>query len=119
MQFTNERCRDMDLNIVVLAAGQGTRMKSTLPKVLHTIAGKPMLMHVVNTAKALLPKKIIIVYGHGKEVLLNAFQDNELEWVEQAVQKGTGDAVAKALPLLSDNERVIILYGDVPLISKE
>ncbi|MBI2791540.1 MAG: bifunctional UDP-N-acetylglucosamine diphosphorylase/glucosamine-1-phosphate N-acetyltransferase GlmU [Gammaproteobacteria bacterium] len=109
----------MDLSIVVLAAGQGTRMKSTLPKVMQTIAGKPMLAHVVDTAKSLAPKKIIIVYGHGKDILLKAFQDKELSWVEQAVQNGTGDAVAKALPALSANERVIILYGDVPLISKE
>lgn len=109
----------MDLSIVVLAAGQGTRMKSTLPKVMQTIAGKPMLAHVVDTAKTLAPKKIIIVYGHGKDILLKTFQDKELSWVEQAVQKGTGDAVAKALPVLSANERVIILYGDVPLISKE
>lgn len=109
----------MDLSIVVLAAGQGTRMKSAFPKVMQTIAGKPMLAHVVDTAQALAPKKIIIVYGHGKDILLEAFQDKELSWVEQTMQKGTGDAVAKALPVLSANERVIILYGDVPLISKE
>lgn len=110
---------DMDLSIVVLAAGQGTRMKSQLPKVLHTIGGKPMLAHVVATAKALGPKQIVIVYGYGGQTLKTTFSDESLIWVEQPKQQGTGDAVAKALPVLPENHRVIILYGDVPLISAQ
>lgn len=107
----------MDLSIVVLAAGQGTRMKSPLPKVLHTIGAKPMLAHVVDTAKTLAPKQIIVIYGYGGQTLKNAFSDSAITWVEQPTQQGTGDAVAKALPSLPNNHRVIILYGDVPLIT--
>ncbi len=110
---------DMDLSIVVLAAGQGTRMKSQLPKVLHTIGGKPMLAHVVATAKTLGPKQIVVVYGYGGQTLKAAFSDEAITWVEQTTQQGTGDAVAKALPVLPENHRVIILYGDVPLISAQ
>ncbi len=107
----------MDLSIVVLAAGQGTRMKSTLPKVLHPIAGKPMLAHVIKTAQSLTPKKIVVVHGFGGEILKESFSDTALEWAHQPKQLGTGDAVAKALAALNTNERVLILYGDVPLIS--
>ncbi len=107
----------MDLSIVVLAAGQGTRMKSTLPKVLHPVADKPMLQHVVDTAKQLSPSNIIVVCGHQGETLRGAFSNEKIDFVEQVPQRGTADAVAKALPLLKDDQKVIILYGDVPLIS--
>lgn len=107
----------MDLSIVVLAAGQGTRMKSSKPKVLHPIGGKPMLDHVLTTARALNPAQIIIVYGYGGDAIKHAFSAPDLTWVEQVKQRGTGDAVAKALPFIPDNHRVLILYGDVPLIT--
>lgn len=104
------------LSIVILAAGQGTRMHSSLPKVLHLIGGKPMLSHVVDTAKLLNPNQIIVVYGFGGKQLKESFYDAAVTWVEQPVQKGTADAVAKALPLIPNDHRVLILYGDVPLI---
>lgn len=107
----------MDLSIVVLAAGQGTRMKSSKPKVLHPIGGKPMLEHVLTTARALNPAKIIIVYGYAGDAIKQAFTSPDLVWVEQEEQRGTGDAVAKALPFIPANHRVLILYGDVPLIT--
>lgn len=114
MKNTNDR----DLSIVVLAAGKGTRMKSHLPKVLHRIGQKPMLAHVVDTAKKLNPAQIIVVYGFGGQMLKEAFKGEEnLTWVEQPTQMGTGDAVMKAFPLITPNHRVLILYGDVPLIS--
>lgn len=109
----------MALTIVVLAAGQGTRMKSTLPKVLHSLAGKPMLQHVLDTAKALEPKKIIVVHGHQGEQIVQAVNDKAITFVEQIPQKGTADALAKALPFFNENESVLILYGDVPLMSAE
>ncbi len=106
----------MDLTVVVLAAGQGTRMKSSKPKVLHPIGGKPMLVHVVKTAQALNPAQILVVHGFGGELLQQALQAEKITWVEQATQQGTGDAVAKALPFIPPSHRVLILYGDVPLI---
>lgn len=106
----------MDLSVVVLAAGQGTRMRSPLPKVLHPIGGKPMLAHVIDTAKQLEPTQIIIVYGFEGGLIKQAFLRNDLTWVEQPQRLGTGDAVAKALSLIPEHHRVITLYGDVPLI---
>lgn len=107
----------MDLSIVVLAAGQGTRMKSSKPKVLHPVGGKPMLAHVLTTARELHPAQIAIVYGYAGDAIKQAFPESDLIWVEQVKQCGTGDAVAKALPVIPDDHRVLILYGDVPLIT--
>ncbi len=108
----------MTLNIVILAAGQGTRMRSDVPKVLHRIGGKPLLQHVYETAAGLAPQTLAIVYGHGGRQVRNRFPDWPVSWVEQAQQLGTGHAVQQALPLLREG-MVLILYGDVPLLRKE
>ncbi|PTS82430.1 bifunctional N-acetylglucosamine-1-phosphate uridyltransferase/glucosamine-1-phosphate acetyltransferase [Pseudomonas sp. HMWF032] len=108
----------MSLDIVILAAGQGTRMRSALPKVLHPIAGKPMLGHVIDTARLLKPQGIHVVIGHGAERVRERLAADDLNFVLQSEQLGTGHAVAQALPALSA-ERVLILYGDVPLIEVE
>jgi bifunctional UDP-N-acetylglucosamine pyrophosphorylase / glucosamine-1-phosphate N-acetyltransferase len=106
-----------ELSIVVLAAGQGTRMRSPLPKVLHQIGGKPMLAHVIRQAKLLKPAQLLVVYGHGGELLKEAFSHEDITWVEQAKQRGTADAVSKAMPFIPASHRVLVLYGDVPLLS--
>lgn len=106
----------MSLEVIILAAGQGTRMRSSLPKVLHPLAGKPLLAHVIDTAKELGPAAIHVVYGHGGEQVKAAINDSSLNWVEQAQQLGTGHAVEQAMPALKDGNTVLILYGDVPLI---
>ncbi|MDR1848632.1 MAG: NTP transferase domain-containing protein, partial [Zoogloeaceae bacterium] len=106
-------------NIVILAAGQGKRMRSALPKVLHPIAGKPMLRHVVETARQLLPARLAVVYGHGGEAVQQAIPGNDLHWVLQAEQLGTGHAVREALPVLDTRHPILVLYGDVPLIRRE
>ena len=108
----------MSLDIVILAAGQGTRMRSALPKVLHPVAGKSMLGHVIDTARQLQPHSIHVVIGHGAEAVRERLAAPDLNFVLQAEQLGTGHAVAQALPALSA-ERVLILYGDVPLIAAE
>lgn len=105
----------MSLDIVILAAGQGTRMRSALPKVLHPVAGKPMLGHVIDTARQLAPQSIQVVIGHGAEKVRERLAADDLSFVVQEQQLGTGHAVAQAQPYLSA-ERVLILYGDVPLI---
>lgn len=105
----------MSLDIVILAAGQGTRMRSALPKVLHPVAGQSMLGHVIDTARGLKPKAIHVVIGHGAEQVRERLAADDLNFVVQAEQLGTGHAVAQALPALTA-ERVLILYGDVPLI---
>ena len=105
----------MSLDIVILAAGQGTRMRSALPKVLHPVAGKPMLGHVIDTARQLAPQSIQVVIGHGAEKVRERLAADDLSFVVQEQQLGTGHAVAQAQPHLSA-ERVLILYGDVPLI---
>ncbi|HTN30620.1 MAG TPA: bifunctional UDP-N-acetylglucosamine diphosphorylase/glucosamine-1-phosphate N-acetyltransferase GlmU [Pseudomonas sp.] len=105
----------MSLDIVILAAGQGTRMRSTLPKVLHPVAGKPMLGHVIDTARELTPRSIQVVIGHGAETVRERLAGDGLNFVIQEQQLGTGHAVAQAQPHLQA-ERVLILYGDVPLI---
>ncbi len=107
----------MKLGVVILAAGQGTRMRSNLPKVLHRLAGRPLLQHVISTARQLAPERIVVVYGHGGEQVRAAHPDPDLIWVEQARQLGTGHAVEQALPELQAMDRVLVLYGDVPLIS--
>ena len=105
----------MSLDIIILAAGQGTRMRSALPKVLHPVAGQSMLGHVIATARQLSPNRIHVVIGHGAEQVRHRLAAEDLNFVEQAEQLGTGHAVAQALPALTA-ERVLILYGDVPLI---
>lgn len=104
------------LNIVVLAAGKGTRMRSALPKVLHTLAGLPMLVHVLDTARMLVPDKLCVVYGYGGDTVAQAINASDVIWVCQAEQKGTGHAVQQAIPYLQTDAIVLILFGDVPLI---
>lgn len=108
------------LHVIVLAAGEGKRMKSALPKVLQTIAGVPMLGHVIASARALGPAGIHVVYGHGGDQVRAAFADQpDLHWYEQAQQLGTGHAVQQAIPGVPEDARVLVLYGDVPLIRSE
>lgn len=108
-----------DLNIIILAAGKGTRMRSDLPKVLHAVGGKPILHHVIDAARQLDPQKIIVVYGFGGEQVQQLTPGEDLEWVLQAEQLGTGHAVQQALPSLADNGSTLILLGDVPLVDVE
>ncbi|HFQ13550.1 MAG TPA: UDP-N-acetylglucosamine diphosphorylase/glucosamine-1-phosphate N-acetyltransferase, partial [Gammaproteobacteria bacterium] len=103
------------LDIIILAAGQGSRMKSRLPKVLHPLAGRPLLAHVIDTARSLKPERIIVVYGHGGEQVPGAIGGDDLIWVKQEEQLGTGHAVARAMPQVKDEATVLVLYGDVPL----
>lgn len=103
------------LEIVILAAGKGTRMKSELPKVLHPVAGKPLLEHVVVTAQGLDPLAIHVVVGHGAESVSAALSRHELNWIVQEQQLGTGHAVMQALPAVGKDSIVLVLYGDVPL----
>ena len=109
----------MNLAVVVLAAGQGKRMHSALPKVLHRLAGRPLLAHVLDAARALKPEQILVVHGHGGEAVREAFDDARVEWVEQARQLGTGHALAQALPRVSRGAQVLVLNGDVPLVRAE
>ncbi|UHQ20731.1 bifunctional UDP-N-acetylglucosamine diphosphorylase/glucosamine-1-phosphate N-acetyltransferase GlmU [Lysobacter sp. KIS68-7] len=106
------------LHVVILAAGEGKRMRSALPKVLHRIAGRPMLAQVIASARALSPEGIHIVFGHGGEQVRAAFADQpDLDWSEQAQQLGTAHAVQQAMPNVPDGAHVLVLYGDVPLIT--
>lgn len=107
----------MSLSIIILAAGQGTRMRSDLPKVLHMIAGRPLLAHVIATARELDAGAVHVVYGHGGEQVRKTLADLDVNWVLQAQQLGTGHAVAQALPVIADDDIVLVLYGDVPLIT--
>jgi bifunctional UDP-N-acetylglucosamine pyrophosphorylase/glucosamine-1-phosphate N-acetyltransferase len=110
----------MKLGVVILAAGQGKRMRSRLPKVLHRLADKPLLGHVIDCARALSPQEIVVVHGHGGQQVLDAFAgQSDLRWAEQAEQLGTGHAVLQALPALQSAEQVLVLYGDVPLTRPE
>ncbi|MCK7630867.1 bifunctional UDP-N-acetylglucosamine diphosphorylase/glucosamine-1-phosphate N-acetyltransferase GlmU [Shewanella sp. JNE10-2] len=106
----------MALNVVILAAGKGTRMRSDLPKVLHPIAHKSMVQHVIDTAHSIGSDAIQLVYGYGADKLQASLGEQQLNWVLQAEQLGTGHAVAQASPYIADNDTVLILYGDVPLI---
>lgn len=108
----------MNLEVIILAAGQGTRMKSSLPKVLHPVAGRPLLQHVVETAQQLQPVAIHVVVGHGAQQVQEAMGAFELNWVQQTEQLGTGHAVLQAMPAVSADSTVLVLYGDVPLIEK-
>lgn len=107
------------LSVVILAAGKGTRMYSDLPKVLHPIAGKPMVKHVIDTAKQLEAKHIHLIYGHGGELLKQRLADEPVNWVLQTEQLGTGHAMQQAEPFFADDENILMLYGDAPLITKE
>ena len=107
----------MALEVIILAAGKGTRMKSALPKVLHTLAGETLIERVVHTAQQLRPVKIHLVYGHGAELIKKVFSNSSVNLVEQAEQKGTGHAVAQALPHIDTNNQIVVLYGDVPLLT--
>lgn len=104
------------LNIVILAAGAGKRMQSSLPKVLHRLGGRSLLMHVIDTARWLSPDKICIVIGHGGDLIKQSITGDDLVWVTQSQQLGTGHAVMQALPFLDQDGMTLILYGDVPLI---
>jgi len=106
----------MPLSIVILAAGQGKRMKSDLPKVLQPLAGQSILQHVLNAAKQLGGAGLHVVYGHGGEKVRTALASEPINWVLQAEQLGTGHAVAQAMPHIPDDHDVLILYGDVPLV---
>ena len=106
----------MNLSVIILAAGAGTRMRSLKPKVLHKLAGIPMLEHVYNTSKTLGAKQIQLVYGHGGDLLKQQCQHFDVEWCLQAEQLGTAHAVQQASPNIDDDAIALILYGDVPLI---
>jgi bifunctional UDP-N-acetylglucosamine pyrophosphorylase/glucosamine-1-phosphate N-acetyltransferase len=107
----------MHLGVLILAAGEGTRMQSRQPKVLHRLAGKQLLRHVIETARSINPDEITIVYGHGGEQVREVLAAPDLDWVEQKERLGTGHAVMQAIPNLQRVDQVLILYGDVPLIS--
>ena len=104
------------MNIVILAAGMGKRMHSSLPKVLHTLAGKAMLEHVITTARTLNPEKLVVVCGHGGETVRQKIAASDLVYVTQQPQLGTGHAVMQAVPELDETVPTLVLYGDVPLI---
>lgn len=107
------------MNIVILAAGQGKRMHSNLPKVLHPLAGKALVSHVIDTARSLSPRRLCLVYGHGGDVVRAALDAPDLAWALQEPQLGTGHAVQQALPLIADGGTTLVLYGDVPLIQAD
>ncbi|MCP5267007.1 MAG: bifunctional UDP-N-acetylglucosamine diphosphorylase/glucosamine-1-phosphate N-acetyltransferase GlmU [Burkholderiaceae bacterium] len=107
------------MNIVVLAAGMGKRMRSDLPKVLHPLAGKPLLGHVLDCARSLQPNRLVVIYGHGGEQVPTAMAADDLRWALQAPQLGTGHAVMQAVPELDDSVPTLVLYGDVPLTRPE
>jgi bifunctional UDP-N-acetylglucosamine pyrophosphorylase/glucosamine-1-phosphate N-acetyltransferase len=105
------------MNVVILAAGQGKRMHSNLPKVLHPLAGKPLVRHVIDTARTLKPKRLCVVYGHGGGAVPNALAAPDIEFALQDKQLGTGHAVQQAVPRLDPEGPTLVLYGDVPLVT--
>ena len=107
------------MNIVILAAGQGKRMHSNLPKVLHPLAGKALAAHVIDTARSLTPQSLCLVYGHGGDIVRTTLDAPDISWALQEPQLGTGHAVQQALPLLQGSGTTLVLYGDVPLIQAE
>ncbi|MEN3980180.1 bifunctional UDP-N-acetylglucosamine diphosphorylase/glucosamine-1-phosphate N-acetyltransferase GlmU [Acinetobacter sp. CWB-B33] len=109
----------MSTSVIILAAGKGTRMRSSLPKVLQPLAGRPLLGHVIETAKKLQADNIITIYGHGGNLVQNEFAHEHVQWVEQAEQLGTGHAVKVTLPVLPKDGQALILSGDVPCISQQ
>src|SRR5690606_14529051 len=102
------------LHIIILAAGAGTRMHSDKLKVLHEVAGRSMIAHVLNTAQSLKPAQITVVCGHQQAALKQALADENVNWAEQEKQLGTGHAVQQAMPFVNDAESVLVLYGDAP-----
>ncbi|HJV88402.1 MAG TPA: bifunctional UDP-N-acetylglucosamine diphosphorylase/glucosamine-1-phosphate N-acetyltransferase GlmU [Noviherbaspirillum sp.] len=106
------------MNIVILAAGMGKRMQSALPKVLHPLAGKPLLSHVIDTARALSPTRLCVIYGHGGEAVPESLASPDIVFAKQEPQLGTGHAVMQAVPHLRDDVPTLILYGDVPLTTR-
>ena len=109
----------MSLSIVILAAGKGTRMRSDLPKVLQPLAHKPLLGYVIDASSSFKPKELVVVYGYGGDLVKKTFPSPHIQWVEQKEQLGTGHAVQQAVPLIKDEGRTLILYGDVPLIDQK
>jgi bifunctional UDP-N-acetylglucosamine pyrophosphorylase/glucosamine-1-phosphate N-acetyltransferase len=109
--------RAVSLSVVILAAGQGKRMKSDLPKVLQPLAGRPLLKHVIDTARSFEPTATYVVYGHGGDQVRDVLKDEQVSWTLQAERLGTGHAVLQAMPQIPDDHVVLVLYGDVPLIS--
>ena len=109
----------MKLEVVILAAGQGTRMRSSLPKVLHPLASRPLLAHVLDAARELTPVRLHVVIGHGAETVRERLDAPDIEWVLQTEQLSTGHAVLQALPGIDDDSTVLVLYGDVPLLRSE
>ncbi len=109
----------MSLEVVILAAGKGTRMRSDLPKVLHILGARPLLAHVVDTARSLAADSVHVVYGHGGEQVPERLRDLEVRWVAQRPQLGTGHALAQALEHVGAGARVLVMYGDVPLVRRE
>ncbi|MBU6438508.1 MAG: NTP transferase domain-containing protein, partial [Betaproteobacteria bacterium] len=105
------------MNVVILAAGKGTRMKSDMPKVLQPLAGRPMIAHVVQAALALGGTRTVVVVGHGAAQVQAALASEPVQFALQAEQKGTGHAVLQALPLLDPTAPTLVLYGDVPLVT--
>ncbi|PUA17640.1 bifunctional UDP-N-acetylglucosamine diphosphorylase/glucosamine-1-phosphate N-acetyltransferase GlmU [Glaciimonas sp. PCH181] len=105
------------MNVVILAAGMGKRMQSALPKVLHPLAGKSLLAHVIDTARTLSPTRLCVIYGHGGDAVLSQFTASDLVFAKQEPQLGTGHAVMQAVPQLDDAVPTLVLYGDVPLTS--
>ena len=106
-----------NLEVIILAAGRGTRMRSSRPKVLHPLAGKYLIQHVIDTAQALNPTQIHVVVGHGADAVEQALAGQNLNFHQQTEQLGTGHAVACALPGCASNSAVLVLFGDVPLIA--
>ena len=109
----------MAFDVIILAAGKGSRMHSDLPKVLHPLAGRPLLAHVIDAARDIAPAAIHVVYGFGGDAVPRRFPDADLRWVQQQTQLGTGHAVREAFPGVTPNNTVLVLYGDVPLIRPE
>ncbi|MEE4107717.1 MAG: bifunctional UDP-N-acetylglucosamine diphosphorylase/glucosamine-1-phosphate N-acetyltransferase GlmU, partial [Halieaceae bacterium] len=109
----------MKLEVIVLAAGQGTRMRSRLPKVLHPLAQRPLLSHVLETARSLSPSRIHVVIGHGADQVRETLDADDINWVLQDQQLGTGHAVLQAIPAVDPDSTVLVLYGDVPLLRAE
>ncbi|HCP50222.1 MAG TPA: bifunctional N-acetylglucosamine-1-phosphate uridyltransferase/glucosamine-1-phosphate acetyltransferase, partial [Gammaproteobacteria bacterium] len=108
----------MRLEVIVLAAGEGTRMQSSIPKVLHVVGGRPLLEHVLNVASDLSPDTLTVVIGHGGAEVKARIEAPDVAWVDQAERKGTGHAVIQAMDNVDPSATVLVLYGDVPLIEK-
>jgi len=109
----------MSLSVVILATGKGTRMRSSLPKVLHKIANKPVVQHVIDTVKGIGSENIHLIYGHGGDIMQKNISDSRLNWIEQTEQLGTGHAMQIAQPHFKADEKILMVYGDVPLLSEK